>query len=102
MASTKEFVEYVYDQLQGAGSIRYKKMFGEYGFYCDEVYFAMVCDDRFLIKITDAGKAFIPDCELQLPYEGGKPCFYIQDLDNRDFLHEITRITCDELTKKKK
>lgn len=102
MASTKEFIEYVYDQLQGSGTIRYKKMFGEYGFYCDEVYFAMVCDDRFLVKITKAGKALLPNGETQLPYVGGKPCFYITELDNREFLRTFVQATCDELCKKKK
>ena len=52
MASKIEFVEYIADQLKSAGVITYRKMFGEYGFYCDGKFFAVVCDDQLFIKIT--------------------------------------------------
>jgi len=59
MASSLEFVTFVSEQLSDAGNITYKKMFGEYGFYCDEKYFACVCDNQLFVKITESGKKFI-------------------------------------------
>ena len=60
MASSQEFVQYAADQSSGAGRITYRKMFGEYGMYCDGKIFALVCDDQFFIKITNAGKRLAP------------------------------------------
>ena len=53
MSSKPEFVEYCAEQCRGAGEITYKKMFGEYGLYCNGKIFALVCDDEFFVKITD-------------------------------------------------
>jgi len=97
MASSLEFVEYVCDQLAPAGEVTYKRMFGEFGLYCDGKYFAGVCDDRFLVKVTEEGKAFLKEYELQEPYEGAKPAFYIENLDDRDNISELVRITCAAL-----
>ena len=56
MASHADFVEYVAEQMQQAGSIRSKKMFGEYGLYCDGAFFAVICDDQLFVKITPQGR----------------------------------------------
>ena len=56
MASSREFVDYVVEQLSGAGEIRYRAMFGEYGLYLDGKFFAMVCDNQLLFKDTEAGR----------------------------------------------
>ena len=58
MASTLEFVTYVTDQLALAGTITWKRMFGEVGLYCDQVFFAVICDDQLFIKITNAAIMF--------------------------------------------
>jgi len=97
MASSLDFVKYVCEQMEGAGDITYKKMFGEYGIYCDGKYCVAVCDDQVLVKITQAGKTIIPDCETAPPYEGAKPCFLISDLEDRDLLARLVRETCDAL-----
>ena len=97
MSSSPEFVRYINEQLSPAGDITYKKMFGEYGFYCGGKFFAMVCDDQFFVKITKAGKALMPDCPTAPPYEGGSPCFLIEELDDRDFLAQLTKATCADL-----
>ena len=52
MASHSDYVEYVVEQLRGAGSIHARKMFGEYGLYCDGTFFAVICDDQLFIKIS--------------------------------------------------
>ena len=97
MASSQEFVQYAADQSSGAGRITYRKMFGEYGMYCDGKIFALVCDDQFFIKITNAGKRLAPGLTETPPYEGAKPYFLIEDLDDRDFLTEFITATCSEL-----
>lgn len=102
MASSIEFVKYVCDQISQAGEITYKKMFGEYGIYCDDKFFACVCDDQFLIKITEAGKVYMPDYEIALPYEGAKPYFLISELEDQDFLKGLIEKTCQELPVRKK
>ena len=58
MASSLSYVEFVMEQLGGAGVITCRRMFGEYGLYCDGKYFACVCGDRLLVKITPAGEVF--------------------------------------------
>ena len=97
MASTLEYVEYLCEQFGLAGDMSYKRMFGEYGLYCNGKYFAAVCDDRLLIKITEPGRALMPDCEEQLPYEGGSPMFFIDQVENREFLAELAEVTCAAL-----
>lgn len=94
MASHKEFVDFVVGQLDSAGSITSKKMFGEYGLYCDGLLFALICDDQLFFKATEAGKAF-PIAQSEVPpYEGAKPYLLIEDLDNRELLSELTKVTC--------
>ena len=97
MASRPEFVQYAADQLSGAGTITYRKMFGEYGMYCDGKIFALICDDQLFIKISEAGKRMAPDLEEAAPYEGSKPYFLMDDIDNKEFLTEFVIETCKEL-----
>lgn len=97
MASKVEFVEFVADQLRGAGEITYRKMFGEYGLYCDGKIFAVVCDDQLFVKITETGKALHPEFLEAPPYEGAKNYFLVEDVENQDMLTELARVTCAEL-----
>ena len=84
MASSLSYVEFVMEQMSGAGTITYRRMFGEYGLYCDGKYFGVICNDRALVKITPAGEALLPDVE------------------NRAALSELVRVTCAALPEKKK
>lgn len=98
MASTEEFVRYVCDMIDGAGSIRYRKMFGEYGIYCDGVYCACICDNMLLVKITEGGKQLMPDAETAFPYEGSKTrCFLITEFTDQKRLECLIRTTCEDL-----
>lgn len=94
MASHQDFVDYVTEQLRGAGAIRSRKMFGEYGLYCDKVFFAVICDDQLFIKVTPAGEAAFPHLPKAPPYEGAKDSFLVEDVDDRDTMTALTRITC--------
>ena len=97
MASKPEFVEYVAEQLRGAGNIRCRKMFGEYGVYLDGKIFALICDDQLFIQITQAGRRLAPELKEAPPYEGAKPYFLFEDVDNGAFLTEFAVETCREL-----
>ena len=99
MASGLEFVQYAADQLRDVGEITYRKMFGEYGLYCDGKIFALVCDDQLFVKITEAGRSLAAAQELPEapPYEGAKPYFLIEDIDDREFLTAFASATCRAL-----
>ena len=86
----------------GWKTITYRKMFGEYCVYCDGKLFGCVCDDRLFVKITEPGKAFMPDGKLELPYEGGKPMLRVERLEDRAFLKKLVRMTCEALPEPKK
>ena len=97
MSSNADFVQYIADQCSGAGEITVKKMFGDYGIYCDGKIFGLICDDRFYLKPTEAGRSRLRNVELCPPYEGAKDYFYIGDVDDRDYVSMLVRETCREL-----
>jgi TfoX/Sxy family transcriptional regulator of competence genes len=97
MATDKTFRDFVLDQLEHAGEITAKAMFGEYSLYSEGKLFAMLADNRFLIKPTESGKSFIKNVVEASPYPGAKPCFLIENLDDREWLGELVRITVKEL-----
>lgn len=97
MASSLEFVQYAAEQLSGAGHITYRKMFGEYGVYCDGKIFALICDDQLFIKKTEAGRKLCPGLEEAPPYEGAKPYLLVDDIDDKARMTELVIATCSEL-----
>lgn len=97
MASSLDFVAYVCDQLSGAGSITYKKMFGEYGVYCDGKIVGVICDNQFFVKKTQAGAALCPGCREAAPYTGAKPHLVMDSLDDRQLMAQFIRATWEEL-----
>lgn len=96
MASNPDFIKYVAEQLGGAGTITYRKMFGEYGLYCDGKFFATVEENELFVKITKAGAALLPSPTIAKPH-GNTPFFLIEELEDRDFLRDLTLATCGEL-----
>ena len=102
MASDLEFVEFVVDQIDNAGVITYKKMFGEYAIYSDGKIFALVCDNQLFIKPTEGGRSFIGDVDEVPPYPGAKLNFLIGDkIDDREWISDLIRITVNELPEPK-
>ncbi len=98
MASDAAFVDFVVDQIIGAGHIESKKMFGEYAIYCDGKVVALICDNQLFVKPTVSGKAFIGNVVEAPAYIGAKPSFLIEDgLDNGEWLSKLIKITCAEL-----
>ena len=97
MASNPTFVQYITEQCAGAGEILAKKMFGDYGLYCDGLFFGLVSDNGFYVKPTEAGRKVLKQEDMRPPYPGAKPCFYIEDVDDRDYVSLLVRETCKEL-----
>lgn len=97
MASGLEFVAYAAGQMRGAGSIAYRKMFGEYGVYCDGKFFAVICDDQLFIKITEEGRRICPDLTEAPPYEGAKNYFLVENIDDWETLSNLVAATCAAL-----
>ena len=96
MATDAKYMEFVAGQLSMAGNITYRKMFGEYGVYCDGIFFGTVENNQFYIKITSGGQKFMPDAGIDSPHEGAR-YFLIEELDDKEFLKNIVQITCSEL-----
>ena len=99
MASDQSFVEFVADQMGNAGSISYKKMFGEYAVYCDGKVVALICDNQLYVKPTDPGRAFIGAVVEAPPYPGAKLYFLVEDeIEDREWIGHLIRITAKELS----
>lgn len=102
MASDKDFVEFIVDQMENAGQIRYRKMFGEYAIYCNDKVVALICDNQLFVKPTEGGNAYIGKIKEAPPYPGAKPSFLIEDeFEDREWLSELIRITFNELPEPK-
>ncbi|MBT3751504.1 MAG: TfoX/Sxy family protein [Bacteroidetes bacterium] len=102
MASDKSFLEFLVDQIENAGQITYRMMFGEYGVFSDGKIFALVCDNKLFIKPTEAGRAFINEPVLAPAYPGAKMSFLIEEkLEDRDWISELVRLTLKELPEPK-
>ena len=95
MATTKEYRDFILEQLNLLDSITYKSMMGEYLLYYDGLLFGQINDDRFLVKITDTNKKY--NMEEVIPYEGAKPMYLVSDVDNQDILRDIVLDTCEGL-----
>ena len=98
MATDLEFMEFLADQMAGAGEISYRKMFGEYAVYCGGKVVALVCDNQLFVKPTQGGRAYI-GAPVEAPaYPGAKNSFLIADaFEDREWISELIRITAREL-----
>lgn len=97
MASSADFVQYIVDQCGGTGTIEARKMFGDYCVYCNGKPFALICDNGFYVKPTEAGRKLLRTEDMRPPYDGAKPHFYIEDVDDRDYLSALVKASYAEL-----
>jgi TfoX/Sxy family transcriptional regulator of competence genes len=101
MSNNPNLVQYIAEQCAGAGKITVKKMFGDYGIYCDGKIFGLICDDRLFVKPTEARRQLLRSENLMPPYEGAKNHFFIEDIDDKDYLSKLIRATCEALPEAK-
>ncbi len=97
MASGKEYLDYVLEQLSCVDGITFRAMMGEYIIYCQGKVIGGIYDDRFLIKQTEAARDIMPDAPLELPYEGAKEMLAVDCVDDRDALCRLIPAVAAEL-----
>ena len=102
MATKKEYLDYILEQLSDVEGISCRAMMGEYILYCQGRIFGGIYDDRFLVKPTKSARAMMPDAALELPYEGAKPMLLVENVDDRAFLRELVNAMLPELPAPKK
>jgi len=98
MATSREYRDFILEQLDLLDGITYKAMMGEFLLYYNDLLFGGIYDDRLLVKIVDTNKKY--NMEEQLPYESAKPMYLVDDVDNKKLLKEIVIETCKGLLNK--
>ena len=97
MASSREYLDFILEQLSGVDGIAYRQMMGEYILYMHGRIIGGIYDDRFLVKPTKSAKSMMPDAAPEIPYEGAKAMLLADNVDNRDFLEKLLTVMFDEL-----
>ena len=97
MASSKEYLAYILEQLSDLEDIHYRAMMGEYILYYREKVVGGIYDDRFLIKNVTAAWESMPDASFEKPYEGAKEMILVEDLENQVFLEDLILAMYDQL-----
>ncbi len=97
MASDREYLDFILEQLSGLDSIAYRPMMGEYILYYRGKVIGGIYDDRFLVKPVKAALAMMPDAGKEIPYEGAKEMLLVDQVDNREFLKELLTAMYEEL-----
>ena len=102
MATSKEYLGYILEQLSGLEEITSRQMMGEYIIYYRGKIAAYICDNRFMVKPVRAARELMPDAASELPYEGAKEMLLVDNPDDREFLTRLFTAMYDELPAPKK
>ena len=102
MASSKDYLNLILEQLSELEEVTYRAMMGEYIIYYRGKVVGGIYDDRFLIKPTKSAVNMMPNADMELPYEGAKEMLLVDDVENREFLRELLEAMYDELPTLKK
>ena len=102
MASSKDYLTFVLEQLSDLEGITYRAMMGEYILYFREKIVGGIYDDRLLVKPVPSAISLMPTATYELPYKGAKEMLLVDDIDNRDFLCNLFLSMYDELPASKK
>ncbi len=97
MASHKEYLDFVLEQLSALESVTYRAMMGEFIIYYRGKIIGGIYDDRFLVKPTKAAIARMPNADREIPYEGAKEMLLVDNVDSREFLTELLEAMVEEL-----
>ena len=102
MASSKEYLEFILEQLSLPEDVSYRAMMGEYILYYRGKVVGGIYDDRFLVKPVQAAVSMMPEAVRELPYEGAKEMLLVDNVENTEFLQALLEAMYDELPPKKK
>ena len=97
MASSKEYLDFILEQLSELDDVSYRAMMGEYILYYRGKIIGGIYDDRFLVKPTPSARAMMPEAEMELPYEGAKEMLLVDNVESREFLTALIDAMYDEL-----
>lgn len=100
MATSKEYKNFILEQLELLDNITCKAMMGEFLLYYNNILFGGIYDNRLLVKIVDSNEKY--NMQKQIPYKSAKPMYFVEDVDNKELLKEIVIVTCKGLPSKKK
>ncbi len=102
MASSKEYLEFILEQLSELNDVSYRAMMGEFIIYYRGKIVGGIYDDRFLVKPTKSAVAMMSNADMELPYDGAKEMLLVDDVDNKEFLTELLEAMYLELPAPKK
>lgn len=102
MASSKEYLNFILEQLSELGEVSYRAMMGEYIIYYRGKIVGGIYDDRFLVKPVKSAMVMMPNADRELPYEGAKEMLLVDNIDNKKFLTALFEAMYDELPTSKK
>ena len=102
MASSKEYLDFILEQLPELNDVSYRAMMGEFIIYYRGKIVGGIYDDRFLVKPTKSAVAMMPNADMELPYDGAKEMLLVDDVDNKEFLTELLEVMYLELPAPKK
>ena len=102
MASSKEYLDFILEQLSELDDVTYRAMMGEYIIYYRGKIVGGIYDDRLLVKPTKSSMTMMPNADMDLPYEGAKEMLLVDDVDNKEFLRELLETMYEELPAPKK
>ena len=97
MTSTKEYLEYVLEQLSCLDEISHRAMMGEYIIYYRGKIIGGIYDDRFLVKPVKSAREMMPDADMELPYDGAKEMILVDEVEDREFLKDLIEAMYEEL-----
>ena len=97
MASSKEYLDYILEQLSELEDVSYRAMMGEYIIYYRGKVIGGIYDDRFLVKPVKSAVMMMPDADMELPYEGAKEMLLVDELENKEFLIDLLNAMYEEL-----
>ena len=97
MASSREYLDFIMEQLSSLDGVTYRAMMGEFIIYYHDRIVGGIYDDRFLVKPVQAAREMMPEAELRIPYEEAKEMLLVDDVENRDFLTELLDAMYPEL-----
>ena len=102
MASSKEYLGFILEQLSELDDVSYRAMMGEYIIYYRGKVVGGIYDDRFLVKPTKSAVAMMPNADLELPYDGAKEMLLVDDVENKEFLRDLLDAIYEEIPAAKK
>lgn len=95
MASSREYLKFILEQISHAEDVSYRPMMGEFIIYCTGKVVGGVYDERFLVKPTASAKRAMPDGRYEKPYDGAKDMLLVDALEDKDFLKALLESIAD-------